>query len=206
MPTPLVVPNAAQLRLIWALNGSLYALNVMGVVANAVGITQTIANTVGAAVKTGFASSSQNAAVSIPVTLVNVGLRDLRTAGQPEFLDAGAAVAGTNPSDPLPPQVALVITLRTALVGQHYRGRVYLPGFGETTNTTSGAASSGSNGVTFIGTIKSALQGSGMDLGVISRPNPLATPPWTGFVTTVTSIVCRDLVWDTQRRRAIPGI
>lgn len=178
----------------------------MGVVANAVGITQTITNTVGAAVKSGFASSTLNAAIAIPVTLVNVGLRDLRTAGQPEFLDAGAAVAGTNASDPLPPQTALCITLRTALVGQHYRGRVYLPGFGETVNTSSGAASSGSNAVSFVTAIKTALQGSGMDLGVISRPNPLATPPWTGFVTTVTSIVCRDLVWDTQRRRAIPGI
>lgn len=40
------------------------------------------------------------------------------------FNDAGAGTAGT---DPLPRQVSGVISLRTALAGREFRGRVYMP-------------------------------------------------------------------------------
>lgn len=206
MPVPLVVPNAAQMRLIWSFGGQLYAINVLGVVANAVAITQAITNTVGAAVKTGFASSALNAALYTGVQLVNVGLRDVRTAHQAEFLDSGAAVTGTMAGDALPPQIALCITLRTAQAGASWRGRVYLPGFAEAFNAGGGTANSGTAAVAFVTAIKSALTTSGMDLGVLSRPNTAVNPLLTGFITPVTSIVCRDLVWDTQRRRAVAGI
>lgn len=202
----LIVPNAAQMRLIWANGGQLYALNVLGVVANAVAITQALTNTVGAAVKAAFTSSSLNGGVGTAITLANVGLRDIRTANQAEFLDSGGAVAGTSAGDLLPPQTALVVTLRTAQAGRSFRGRVYLPGFTEGVNTPGGASSWVTAPVTFITAIKSALVTSGMDLGVLSRPAPDALPPRSGFVTTVTSIVVRDAVWDTQRRRAVPGI
>lgn len=202
----LVVPNAAQLRLIWGHGGQLYALNVMGVVANAVPITQALTNTIGTAIKSAFTSSAHNSRVVTTVTLANIGLRDIRTANTAEFLDSGAAVAGTDAASILPPQTALCITLRTAQAGRSFRGRVYLCGYGESWNITGGTAQSATEAVAFITAIKSALVTSGMDLGVLSRPAPDATPPRAGFVTTVTSIVARDLVWDTQRRRAIPGI
>lgn len=202
----LVVPNAAQLRLIWSFGGQLFALNVLGVVANAVPITQAMANTVGTAIKTAFASTAYNGAVHTTVALANVGLRDIRVPSAPEFLDSGAAVVGVGTGDAAPPQTALVVTLRTAGAGARYRGRVYLCGFTEGVNTATGTFSGLASPVNFVTAIKSALTTSGMDLGVISRPNPDATPANPGFITTVTSIVLRDSVWDTQRRRAIPGI
>lgn len=202
----LVVPNAAQMRLIWSLGGQLYALNVMGVVANAVPITQALTNTIGTAVKSGLTSSALAGALHPNVALANIGLRDIRSANTAEFLDSGAAVVGTGTGDALPPQTALVVTLRTASAGRRFRGRVYLPGFCEAVNLTNGVFSALASPVNFITAIKSALTTSGMDLGVLSRPNPDATPPNAGFITVVTSMVLRDSVWDTQRRRAIPGI
>lgn len=204
----LVVANAAQLRLIWALGGQLYALNVMGVVANAVPITQALTNTIGTAIKSGLTSSGHGANLSTTVTLANIGLRDIRTANTAEYLDSGAAVAGSLATDLLPPQVALCITLRTAQAGRSYRGRVYLPGYVEQSSTVGGVVlpASIAPSVAFVAAVQSALVTSGMQLGVLSRPAPDATPPRAGFITQVTSIVCRDAVWDTQRRRAVPGI
>lgn len=203
----LVVPGAAQMRLIWAVGGQLYALNVMGVVnSGSVAITQALTNTIGTAIKSGFASSSFNTAIHTTVTLANIGLRDIRTANTAEFLDTGAAVAGTATGDILPLQIALCITLRTAQAGRSFRGRCFLPGYAESVNTAVGLASGSTSAVAFVTAIKSALTASSLDLGVLSRPAPLASPPRAGFITPVTAIVARDLVWDTQRRRAIPGI
>lgn len=203
----LVVPGAGQLRLIWALGGQLYALNVMGVVnAGSVAITQALTNTIGTAIKSSFTSSGLVASIHSTVTLANIGLRDIRTANTAEFLDTGGAVAGTMTGDLLPPQIALCITLRTAQAGRSFRGRSYIPGFGEGQNTAAGVSQGASGAVAFITAIKANLISSGLDLGVLSRPAPDSSPPRAGFITTVTSVVARDLVWDTQRRRAVPGI
>lgn len=203
----LIVPNAAQMRLIWAQGGVLYALNVLGVhIPGATAITQALANTIGTAVKAAFASTSYNSMMGPTITLVNIGIRDIRTANQPEFIDSGAVVTGTAVGDLLPPQTALVITLRTALAGRNYRGRVYLCGFTEAINSSTGAATGATTAVNFVAAVKAALVASSLDLGVISRPDDTKVPPKVGWVTPVTAMVARDLVWDTQRRRAIPGI
>lgn len=203
----LVVANAAQMRLIWALGGQLYALNVLGVVnSGSVAITQALTNTLGTAIKAALTSSGHGAAVNSTVTLANVGLRDIRTANTAEFLDTGAAVAGTGTGDLLPPQTALCITLRTAQAGRSFRGRVYLCGYGEPVNAAGGVASSSSTSVAFVVAIQNALIAQSLNLGVLSRPAPQLPIPRAGFITPVTSVVARDSVWDTQRRRAIPGI
>lgn len=208
MPTPLVVANAAQMRLIWSKSGALHALNVMGVVnAGSVAITQALTNTIGTAIKSALTTSALGAQLSDSFALATVGLRDIRTAAQSEFLDAAGPTAGTGAAtEYLPPQTALCITLRTAGAGASYRGRVYLNGYVEGVNVGQGTISSTVASVAFVAGIKSALQANGLDLGVISRPAPLAVPARAGFISVVTSIVARDSVWDTQRRRAIPGI
>lgn len=203
----LVVANAAQMRLIWALGGQLYALNVLGVVnTGAVAITQTLTNTLGTAIKGSLTSSGLGAALHTTVTLANVGLRDLRTANTAEFLDTGGATAGTAAGDLLPPQVAMCITLRTAQAGRSFRGRVYLPGYGELVNSATGTLTVATSSVSFVTAIQSALVTNSLNLGVLSRPRVAPLVPSAGFITPVTSIVARDLVWDTQRRRAVPGI
>lgn len=203
----LVVPGAAQMRLIWSLSGQLYALNVMGVVnAGGIAITQALTNTIGTAIKAGFSSSGHLAETHSTVSLANIGLRDIRTPNTAEFIDTGAAVEGTSTGDILPLQTSMCVTLRTAFAGRSFRGRVYLCGYGEGGNSVNGTLNSTAPSVAFVTAVKSALIASSLDLGVISRPAPDATPPRPGFITPVTSIVARDAVWDTQRRRAVPGI
>lgn len=206
MPTQLVVANAAQLRLIWGVGGQLYALNVLGVVANAVPITQALTNTLGTAIKGSLASSGHASNLHTTVTLANIGLRDIRTPNQFEFLDTGGPTAGTGTGDLLPPQIALCITLRTAQAGASYRGRIYLPGFAEALNTAGGTAIGTAVAIAWVAAIQSALVAQSMNLGVLSRPDAERVPPKVGWITPVTAIVCRDAVWDTQRRRAVPGI
>lgn len=203
----LIVPNAAQMRLIWSHSGALYALNVMGVVnAGSIAITQALANSIATAIKTALTSSGLGAALSSTVALANVGLRDIRSANTAEFVDTGGAVAGTGSADFLPPQTSFCITLRTAFAGRSFRGRVYLPGFAEAANTASGTNTDPSVSVAFVTSIKSALIANSLDLGVLSRPAPDALPPRAGAINVVTAMVARDAVWDTQRRRAVPGI
>lgn len=203
----LIVPGAAQMRVIWSVGGQLYALNVMGVVnAGGIAITQALTNTIGTAIKAAFTSTAFVGQIHPSVALANIGLRDIRSANQTEYIDTGGAVAGSGTGDLLPPQTAFCITLRTAFSGRSFRGRTYLPGFSEVFNSATGTVASAGGAIAFVSAIKSSLVTSSLDLGVISRPAPDATPPRSGFITVVTSIVARDLVWDTQRRRAVPGI
>lgn len=55
------------------------------------------------------------------------------TPPEPTFAIA-AAGAGSEEDEPLPVQVAGVISLRTGLAGRRYRGRKYIGGFGEAAN------------------------------------------------------------------------
>lgn len=179
----------------------------MGVhIPGATAITQALTNTIGTAVKAALTSSAWGAHIGTAITLVNVGLRDIRTANSAEFLDSGGPVAGTAAGDQLPPQTALCITLRTAFAGRSFRGRTYLCGMTEADNSAAGAYLGSTTAVAFITAIKSALVTNALDLGVIHRPTEAPLPVTAGFITPVTSIVNRDSVWDTQRRRAIPGI
>lgn len=104
------------------------------------------------------------------------------------------AGVGANGGEPLPSQVALVGTLRTAQRGRRHRGRVYTAPYTESANTASaaplGSVVSGMN--TRWATHLSNLAGSGVSLVVASYLSASATD-----VASVTF----DPTWDTQRRR-----
>jgi len=225
MPSPpLVIPNAVQVRLLFNLAGS-GAVNVLGAQRPAgLVIDQTITNTVGAAIKAAWSTNIGPLCIG-NVALVRVGLRDLGSANRPEFLDSGAQATGTAPAgDSLPPSTAMCITLKTALSGKSFRGRVYLGGFDEAQNGASGAAlqAAADAGVAFITAIGAALTASTMTLAVLSRPafatvtnktttfsdgstqveTISRTNAHPGTSQAVTLIQSRNLGWETQRRRA----
>lgn len=211
----LVIPQGVLVRLIWNKGGEASAVNVLGALnPGAVAINQSLANTVGAAIKARFTSSGYVGVISNQYALAQVTLRNINVANQAEFPDAGAAVVGTDTSHPLPPQTALVVTLRTAMAGPSYRGRVYMCGWGEGANDTTGLAVAGSaaGATAFVAGVQTDLAAAGLTLAVLSRPrdaDPLHIPPIlakAGWGTAVTSIILRNLVWDTQRRRSVPGI
>lgn len=56
--------------------------------------------------------------------------------------DTDLPIAGTSTTDQLAPQISVLVSLRTALIGRRNRGRVYLPSPTETMELASGAMSS----------------------------------------------------------------
>lgn len=199
----LVVPSGALLRIVWAQAGVPAAVNVYGARnRNGVAITQALTNTIGAAIRAAFvvASTGWNNSVGTTITLHQVGLRDINQPNLPEFIDTGTPAAGLATGDLLPLNVSLCVTLRTANAGRSFRGRSYLWGFTETANGATGTANAGllTSAVTWVTAIQSALNSSNFSLAVVSRSRSI--------VSDVTSVQVRDAVWDTQRKRSLPGI
>jgi hypothetical protein len=222
----LVVPGAMQVRLIWSLPGGTVGMNVLGAIKQAAIPGQALANTLGASIKASVASSGWAPHISEQIALQTVGVRDLSTANQLEYLDTSPPAPGTAVDDPLPGEVALVITLRTAKAGQSGRGRVYLLGLTEVANLSSGQADPAIAvfGVNFIQSIISDFQAAGLRMAVISRPSLLTTittdvtlPDGShstkvqiekargGGFSEVIAVELRNSVWDSQRRRQLAG-
>lgn len=198
---PLVVPQAALVRLIWTLGGSPYAINVLGArKTGAATIDQTVANTLGAAIKGSFGSSGAAAKISTSVSLGTVALRDISGPNNPEFRDAGAAVAGSAAGNVLPLQVAMCITLRTARAGKSFRGRMYVPGFTVASNTATGQVLGADATIIegWVNALRGNFTSAGLTQAIVSRVQLLTEP--------VTLAQSRDTVWETIRGRSIAGV
>lgn len=109
--------------------------------------------------------------------------------------------AGTSGSSALPPQCAVVLSLRTALSGRRYRGRMYLPGI-PTSKVTSNGTLTTTDRQAYADSAKGmmvamdALFSGSDELCVYSRVED--------HKERVTSIRVGNRI-DTQRRRKIPG-
>lgn len=140
-----------------------------------------------------------------------VEMRDLRAPGMPLVVSTSPSVGGTAPAgDTLPRQIAACLTVRTNRAGRQFRGRMYWTGFSESANgpdnhmTTAAKTALDAFAAGFV----TAASPSGSALAVAHRPTAfdeitgLPISPGLGFLTPATQVVCRDAVWDTQRRRA----
>lgn len=210
------------MRLLWSINAQL-AVNVIGAShTGSITFNQALADALGSAIKSAYTTniaSMQTANAS----LVRVGVRSLSSPNLQEWRDAGAPVSGTAVGDPLPAEVALCITLRTANSGKSFRGRTYLPGFAESQNDVNGLISSATSAaaVAFMTAIRNAFTASGLTMAVLSRPAyeqiverttlipgqesvvdrlSHSTAKSGGF-TNVTSLESRTARWEAQRRR-----
>jgi hypothetical protein len=222
----LVVPGAAQVRLIWQYAGGAQAINVFGASKVSGTIDQITADNLGAAIKSTFSSTGILAVTSAEYSLQLVGVRDISAPNLPEFFDSGPAVPGAGTADTLPGQNAVCITLRTAGAGQSFRGRTYLGGWTEASNTPTGQIDPGTANfaVDFVNAVKSAMATVGLAMAVVSRPSLLVTittdttnadgshsikvqtrKARPGGHANVTSIEARNEVWDSQRRRTAAG-
>ena len=219
---PLVVSNAAVVRVLWNIVAQI-AINVYGArVGAGTTINQALADSLGAAIKAAF-TGTVGPLMSNNTQLVRVTVRDIRTAGQPEFRDSGALVLGTGLGDSLPPKEAACITLRTAGAGRSFRGRSYIGGFSEAENDANGLTVTAANtaAMNFVAGIRDAMTANGLTLVVLSRPSfrevrtvqtfdaagaLLETHTAThaarpGMINNVTMLEARDARWQTQRRR-----
>lgn len=197
----LVVPTSALVKVIWAMGGTPYALNVFGALkVGAVVINQALADALFASVKSQAGTTALMAAIGTGVSLLSVAIRDISGPNLPEYVGAGAALPGQAAGNLLPPQIACCVTIRTALAGKSFRGRCYIPGFtvGSVTATGDMAANVGGLSTGFVNAIDSAMAANNLNLAVVSR-KLLASEA-------ATLVQSRNNQWETQRRRAVPGI
>lgn len=211
----IVITDAVLVRLIWSLGGVEYAVNTLHYNAPALHtVNQASTDAFAAAVAAAATGAALPAQLATNVSLSRLTQRDRRVANQPEF-STGLTVVGTAVGDVLPPQTAMCITLRTALAGRGFRGRVYLPGWAEAASSPLGQAFSTAQtaGVNFITDLQSVtVSGNTLALAVARQlrknpaPPPAQLPIEPGELNNVTIVLSRNLIWETQRRRAIPGI
>ena len=216
------INNCAALRIVWSLPTGKTASNVLHFICTAMPvINQGFAESMLAAVVSSYAAGGLAPFQHTNTKITNVGIRDMSPipgsdSGHGELLSAGVGTGGSaSASDPLPAGVAFCVSLRTARSGQANRGRVYIPGFVESANTASGLALdlAGNAAVGFINTLLQTMHARTPPFDMaIAQPHRAA---YTGRVGAphaeraataepVVTVLARNMVWDTQRRRQRP--
>lgn len=208
---PLVLADAVHVRLLWEFSGKKSSNILGGRVSGGFVNSQTHANDLGTAIVASYTSSGLKALCASTTYLDGVGIRDLRTPNEVEYISVAGGIAGTGAGDPLPNEVSAVVTLRTAKAGKSYRGRVYFSGANEAQNdaTQHMEAAYQTAIKDFMDAVMSDMASEGITLAVLSAPRyanlvpPLDIQTWAGDLTDVVSTQVLDSKWDSQRRRRI---
>lgn len=213
LPGKQVIPNGIMVRLDWSLVDGKTAHNVLcGVAAGGFTPTPAIAEAGRAALVTGAAWTTLAGFFATQTQLAAVTLRDLRVIDQPFISSTGAATPGTSASTALPSESALVITIRTAKVGQAGRGRIYIPGWATnaigTQDTVAAAAVTAlQNWTTNIFNCFAAMSLTpALRLparNAYTGSTGTAHPARTAGTQNWTQLLVRDNHWDSQRRRGL---
>ena len=210
MATSIVIPNCLQVRLLWT-GASRAFLNVLHAQYTLAGpLNPNVGETLFSAIKAAAATTTWLSHLPTSTLLSGVDVRDLRAPNNPLLPSTSAAVPGSSPSAPIPPQSSMVVTLRTASAGRSFRGRVFLGGLSTSVDDTTGhiVPAGNTDAVAFIVGVQSAMAGQSMTLAIgqkflPSRPGHggVTLPQRDANVVPVTAILARDNIFDTQRRR-----
>lgn len=205
-----VIPNSAQLKLVWSHPGGVWQ-NVLGFVGSGAlpTIDQALANNLFTDVSSALTASGLASQLASTVVFERVLLRSLNSANQPEFTGTGTPTGGAGVGDLLPLSNAACVTLRTALAGKSFRGRVYISGYAESANDPNGRITTAANNAanSFVDGIRVNATARGLLLAVLSRPADAVTipavtrPARVGQGNAVTALLVRDTRWESQRRR-----
>ena len=215
IPGPIVIPGCMQIRLLWVQDSARIAVNVLharysggfpGTIAMANSILTSLA---GAYTGTGLADFAPTTS-----NLGGVDLRDLGVINQPIISSSAGGAPGTSSGAAQPNEVALVMTLRTALTSQANRGRIYQPNWA--TNALGAGnlvAAAAVTALTAFGAdIRSIINATVPLIMVLAHPARAEyTSPRTGRLhparpagtVDVTAVIVRDNHWDTVRRRGL---
>lgn len=206
MPASLPVPNTIELKIHWGTVDSEFGVNVLHFLnVGAVIVGQALADQLDTTIKGIFTTSGLAAVVAPPFGIRQIGVRNLALASQAEFLATGAGVIGTAVGEPLPSAIAQCYTLRTALAGRSFRGRVYLGFYGESASGGSNQSAGSAAGTTFLDSIRTSLiSAPNLHMCVVSRFLDGVLRP-TPLTTEVNAVQLRSINWNTQRRRMNAG-
>lgn len=211
---PVIIPNCAQIVLNWTLDGGKTAHNVLyGRAAGVPAPTPAQAEAIRSALTSGANWTAMASALAATTALASVTIRSVHTADQPIVQSTGAATPGTGGAVlALPNEMAICVTLRTALTGPANRGRMYLPGWIQTAVTAGNVIGAG-----IVSTVPPWAQGfisifaaQGYTLVIGQRQRQQYTgstgtlhPARAASSVAVTALVLRDNHWDSQRRRGL---
>jgi len=210
---PVIVPSCVQVIFNWTTTSGRGAHNVTyGRYSGGFTPSSSIANTLHTGFSTGATWTALAAFMPTTVALAGISLRDVNAPNGALINSTTPAAPGTSASPGLPDEVALVVTMRTALAGRANRGRMYIPGWATNALAAGNVAAAATvtalqNWVQGFGTVYTA---SGLTL-VIGQP---ARNAYTGSTGTqhparpagsviVNALPVRDNHWDTQRRRGL---
>lgn len=211
---PVIVPQCAQVVLVWQLTDGKEAHNVLyGRYAGSFSGSVAQADAILAALTADARWTALAAHLVSTASLHRVRLRDVNTANQPIIDGTLSEHPGTGVPPALPDEVAACLSLHTGLSGRQNRGRMYIPGFaagavaagGVISATTVADLAAWANNVIF-----TALSGSGYTwvighqarqayTGSTGTPHP-ARPAGSEIIT---EAIMRDNHWDTIRRRGL---
>jgi hypothetical protein len=165
-----------------------------------------------AALTSGAGWTAYVSTLALDTAFASVTLRSVHSANQAMVASTGSAVPGSGAGQALPNEVAIGVTLRTALTGIANRGRIFLPGHVSAVlsagNVINAGTVTGTN--TWVAGFPAIFSGQGMTLVLgqrdraayigstgTSHPARLATSQ------PVTQLIVRDNHWDSQRRRGL---
>jgi hypothetical protein len=144
------------------------------------------------------------------ITFLNLSVRDMTVSTNPEWVSNVAPVSIGGTSSAMPPDVSLVLTAQCNERGRGANGRLYVFGWNVTADQGNGQATTAA---------QTALTGFGSDLmlelnavalsAAVAKPQRQEYIGLTGashaarnaHLAQVVAYSCRDLEWDTQRRR-----
>jgi hypothetical protein len=210
IPGPQNVPNTMEIRCQFSLpNGKIIYSTFHGSYASTPGNTQSMATALYGSLSSAW-GSNLGPYMANATSFTNVWLRDMSNFTLPVYQGTGAAVVGTGGAVAMPENNAIVLTENILQRGRGAKGRVFLGGWAQNADVTIGGIST---------VVQTALNAFGTAVfnaitaqsltpcvaqvarqqyqGVTGTVHPQRNPNHVN----VTSYTCRDLVWDTQRRR-----
>jgi len=210
IPGPANVPSVIEIALQFLLPNGKIARNVVhGAYTVAPPNMQTLANALFTSISSAW-GTRLGALMSTGTTFQNVQVRDMTSFTNPIYISTGTAQPGTGSATPMPADAAIVLTEQIAARGKGMKGRIYLTGWVVTADGGSGlitvAAQTACN--QFGSDLLAAISGQSL-VPCVAQVARQQYQGITGTVhparsanhVTVTSYQCRDLEWDTQRRR-----
>jgi hypothetical protein len=210
---PVVIPSCAQIVIQWSLESGKTAHNVLyGRFAGSFAGTTAQANAIMTAISSGAQWTALAALLHPSTSLSAVTIRSVNTANQPLIVSSLSAVPGTATGSALPSEVAAALTITTANAGKSGRGRMYIPGFNNTTLAGgNGMSTALQTALTNWGpTVRAAINANGYThvLGLKQRAAYTGVtgtqhPARSATSVDTVSIVLRDNHWDSQRRRGL---
>lgn len=144
--------------------------------------------------------------------LLDLSLRDMASHVNPVFVSTGSQTTGTGPGGDMPVQDAIVLSEHVGARGRGLSGRSYWSGW--TTDADGGTGqitAAAQTAMNAFGTaILNAIQANALTpcVAQVERANYISLtganiPHRAATTIPVTAYTCRDLFWDTQRRRDI---